>query len=132
MVYRPKYEYLYNEKELKEEINAHKEKVSITEIDNVDAPLIMLNFKRAENELKHAETIFKVSDSKELKKELELLEQDTFYSGVITHAYYAIFYATKALLLKYKVRTRAQTSTKQQWTHLHTILSLTESLILNY
>ncbi|HZX45299.1 MAG TPA: HEPN domain-containing protein [Candidatus Nanoarchaeia archaeon] len=42
-----------------------------------------------------------------LKTELELLEKDTFYSGAIAHAYYAIFYATKALLLKERVKTKS-------------------------
>lgn len=107
MVYKAKYDYLCDEKKLKEEISAHKKIGSIIEEKNIDKPLITLNFKRAENELKHAETMFKVSDNKGLKNELELLEKDTFYSGVIAHAYYSIFYATKSLLLKNKVRTKS-------------------------
>ncbi|MCK5282546.1 MAG: HEPN domain-containing protein [Nanoarchaeota archaeon] len=107
MVYKAKYDYLYNEEELKEKVDAHKEIGSIIEEKNIDKPLIILNFKRAENELKHAETMFKISEDSDLKTELELLEQDTFYSGVIAHAYYSIFYATKAILFKNKIKTKS-------------------------
>ena len=107
MAYKAKYEYLNNEDELKKEIEKHKKIESIFEEKKVDIPLITINFKRAENELKQAETMFKVSEREELKQELELLKDDTFYSGVIAHAYYAIFYATKSLLSKEKIRTKS-------------------------
>jgi len=102
MAYKAKYDYLKDEKELKEEIEEHEKKGSILQEEKEDKPQVSLCFNRAENEFKHAETIFKISERDELKKELELLEKDTFYSGAIAHAYYAIFYATKALLLKIK------------------------------
>jgi len=107
MVYKAKYDYLNNEEELGNEIEEHKNKGSVFEEKKEDQPQVNLNFDRAENEFKHAETMFKISERGELKKELELLEKDTFYSGVIAHAYYAIFYATKALLLKKKIRTKS-------------------------
>ena len=107
MAYKAKYDYLSNEEELNKEIVAHKNNGSIFEEKEIDKPQIELNFMRAGNELKHAETVFKISESEELKKELELIKEDTFYSGVIAHAYYAIFYATKALLLTAKMRTKS-------------------------
>ena len=107
MVYKAKYDYLSNKKELQKEIEKHKDIGSISEEKKEDVSQITLHFDRAENEFKHAEAIYKVSESNDLKRELELLENDTFYSGVITHAYYAIFYSAKALLLKCKVRTKS-------------------------
>lgn len=106
MAYKAKYDYLASEKELKAEIAKHKSKGSITE-ETIDKPVMLLNFLRAENELKHAEAIFKVSESSKLKQDLSLLETDTFYSGAIAHAYYAIFFAAKALLLREGISTRS-------------------------
>ena len=107
MAYKTKYDYLENPQELNKEIINHKSNGSISEEMNVEIPLIRLNLRRAENELKNAEMIFKVSVNDIFKNELGLLKEDTFYSSVISHAYYAIFFATKALLLKEKVRTKS-------------------------
>ncbi|MBI2151265.1 HEPN domain-containing protein [Candidatus Woesearchaeota archaeon] len=107
MVYQPKYDYLSNEEELKRIVEEHQKIGSIITIKEIDYPNITLNFSKAENELKHAEAAFKISFNDSIKKELELLETDTFYSGVISHAYYAIFFAAKALLIKEKVITKS-------------------------
>lgn len=107
MAYKEKYEYLNNEEELQKAIVAHKNNSSIFEEKESAKPEVILNFNRAENELKHAETMFKISENNKLKPELGLLNEDTFYSGVISHAYYAIFYAAKALLMSAKVKTRS-------------------------
>lgn len=107
MAYQSKYDYLSNEKELALLIEEHKKAGSIYEEQKIEESQIRLNFSRAENELKHAEAIFKVSSDSDLKKELELLDTDTFYSGAISHAYYSIFFAAKALLLKIKIRTKS-------------------------
>ncbi|MBW2975017.1 HEPN domain-containing protein [Candidatus Woesearchaeota archaeon] len=107
MAYKARYDYLNNKEELEKEVEEHKTKGSIFEEKEDDQPQVNLNFNRAENEIKLAEAMFKISEKNELKKELELLQEDTFYSGVITHSYYAIFYATKALLLKEKIRTKS-------------------------
>lgn len=106
MVYHPKYDYLNDEKELQKIIEGHKKVGSIIEIKEIDYPNVKLNLAKAENELKHAEAVFKISANNALKEELELLETDTFYSGVISHAYYAIFFAAKALLIKEKIITK--------------------------
>src|SRR3989339_1343430 len=107
MAYKTKYDYLENQPELNKEIINHKFNGSISEEMKVEIPLIRLNLRRAENELKNAETIFKVSVNDIFKNELGILKEDTFYSSAISHAYYAIFFATKALLLKEKVKTKS-------------------------
>src|SRR3989338_6698746 len=98
MGYKGRYEYLSNKEELGSEIEEHKKNGSIFKDNDKSEPQKILNFERAENELKHSEAVFKISESKDLKIKLGLLEEDTFYSGTIAHAYYAIFFATKALL----------------------------------
>lgn len=107
MVYKRKYNYLNNKDELNSEIERHQKIGSIFEDTSISNAQKTLNFNRAENELKHAEAVFKISENNMLKKELNLVDEDTFYSGVITHCYYAIFYATKALLLRITVRTKS-------------------------
>ena len=64
-------------------------------------------FKRAKTELDTAEILDKVSNSKEVKLKFDLLPDSTYYSGVISHAYYAIFYSAKAMLLTNKIETEA-------------------------
>ncbi len=62
---------------------------------------------RASNELFAAQTLHQVSQEGALKKELRLPAPTTFYSSVIGHAYYAIFYAARAALLLEKVEVRS-------------------------
>jgi len=60
-----------------------------------------LYLQRAENELVAAQMLFNVSSNPTLQKEQFKLEKDfTFYSIVIGHSYYSIFYAAKAILIK--------------------------------
>src|SRR3989338_5898169 len=103
MAYKEKYWYLNDEEELRRAIEEHKGNGSISDEKEADKPQIILSFNRAENELKHAETMFKISESNKLKPELDLLDEDTFYSGVISHAYYSIFFGAKALLMNVKI-----------------------------
>jgi len=59
-----------------------------------------LYLNRAENEIKLARIVFAVS--KDQSMQVEVFGEkypDTYYSAVITHSYYAIFYAAKAYLL---------------------------------
>lgn len=49
----------------------------------------------------------KISDDKEMQISLFKTEGDTYYSAVISHAYYSIFYAAKAYLLTKGVKTEA-------------------------
>jgi uncharacterized protein (UPF0332 family) len=63
---------------------------------------------RAENEIKLAKIIFTISDEPIIQKEtFEVKEPETYYSAVISHAYYSIFYAAKAYLLTKGMKTDA-------------------------
>ncbi len=67
-----------------------------------------LSLQRSENELAAAGVLFDVSADRRLQEERFRLEREfTFYSGVISHAYYSIFYAAKALLAAEGVVTAA-------------------------
>ena len=60
---------------------------------------------RASNELVLSEKVKLISDDNEIKEFLKIESKMTFYSSVISHSYYAIFYATKALLLTKDIKT---------------------------
>ena len=66
--------------------------------------LIKLYLERAGNEFRLANILRNLSKS-DIKAELGAEKEDTFYSSVISHAYYAIFYSAKALLLTKKIKT---------------------------
>ena len=67
-----------------------------------------LYLQRAENELVTAQMLFDISSNPELQKEQFKLEKEfTFYSSVISHSYYCIFYSAKAILAKIGVKTEA-------------------------
>jgi uncharacterized protein (UPF0332 family) len=61
--------------------------------------------ERAGNELLAAESLKKLSDEAKAKEDFHISEDTTFYSSVISHSYYAIFYAAKAILLAKGVKT---------------------------
>ncbi len=55
---------------------------------------------RAENEIKLAEIIFVISEKPNIQTEtFKVNEPETYFSAVIAHSYYSIFYAAKAYLL---------------------------------
>jgi uncharacterized protein (UPF0332 family) len=60
--------------------------------------------ERAGNELRLASILKNLSGSKE-KVNFGAEKEDTFYSSVISHSYYAIFYAAKAILLTKNIKT---------------------------
>ncbi len=67
-----------------------------------------LYLQRAENELVAAQMLFDVSSNPILQKEQFKLEKEfTFYSTVIGHSYYSIFYSAKAILIKSGIKTDA-------------------------
>ncbi len=60
-----------------------------------------LYIHRAENEIKLAGIIFTISEEPSIQKEtFEVNEPETYYSAVIAHSYYSIFYGAKAYLAK--------------------------------
>lgn len=67
-----------------------------------------LYLQRAENELVAAQMLFDISGNPLLQKEQFKLEKEfTFYSSVISHSYYCIFYAAKSSLIKIGIKTEA-------------------------
>jgi len=67
--------------------------------------MVEIFLDRADNEIHAAESLKKLSEDLNSKKEFELNENVTFYSSVISHSYYAIFYAAKAILLANGIKT---------------------------
>jgi len=68
---------------------------------------VKIYFERANNEYDVARIMFKISKERELKLDFDVEENETFYSSVISHSYYSIFYSAKALLLTKGIRTTA-------------------------
>ncbi len=63
--------------------------------------------ERADTESLLAEKLILLSEDEKLKTQIKIPLNKTFYSSVISHSYYAIFYAAKALLLTKRIRTQA-------------------------
>lgn len=64
-----------------------------------------LLINRAENEIVTAEKLKRMSEDPEAKTFMEVPQDMTFYSAVISHSYYAIFYSAKAILMKEGIKT---------------------------
>lgn len=62
---------------------------------------------RAQNELNLAMIVLKISEDQKMQVEIFSMKEDTYYSAVISHAYYSIFYTAKAYLLFKGIRTSA-------------------------
>jgi uncharacterized protein (UPF0332 family) len=60
---------------------------------------VKLLLERANNELITAKALKKISEEENLKNDIAIPSQTTFYSSVISHSYYAIFYSARAILL---------------------------------
>ncbi|MFW6233062.1 MAG: HEPN domain-containing protein [Nanoarchaeota archaeon] len=69
--------------------------------------LIEIYLDRSNNELMIAESLKKLSENEKEKINFQLPENISFYSAVISHSYYAIFYVTKALLLTKNIDTKS-------------------------
>src|SRR3989338_5974318 len=67
--------------------------------------MVRIFLDRANNEIFAAESLKKLSEGEKQKIDFNLPENVTFYSSVISHAYYSIFYAAKALLLMKNIKT---------------------------
>lgn len=64
---------------------------------------VKLFMQRAENERDLAKALLDLSQNNGMKNELKLTPDHTFYSAVISHSYYCIFYSARAVLLKEKM-----------------------------
>lgn len=69
--------------------------------------MVEIYLERANNEHLLAEALKKLSETIALKKAFGLPEKATFYSAVIAHAYYAIFYSAKAALFTKRIETKS-------------------------
>jgi len=77
-------------------------------------PIVKLYFERAENEIDLAESILTISDNNDMKKQFNIDASRTFYSGVITHSYYSMFYSVKAYLLSKNISIKSEQGQHQQ------------------
>lgn len=67
-----------------------------------------LYLQRAENELAAGQMLFDISSNEKLQKEQFRLEKEfTFYSSVIGHSYYCIFYSANAILVENNIKTES-------------------------
>ncbi len=63
---------------------------------------------RSENELEIAKVLFKLSNEEKIQKDIfNLDKENTFYSAVISHSYYCIFYSAKTYLLSKGIKLKA-------------------------
>ena len=69
--------------------------------------LIDIYIDRANNEIMVAQSLKRLSEEVNDKLNFNLPEDISFYSSVISHSYYAIFYAAKALLLTKNIETKS-------------------------
>ncbi len=74
-----------------------------------------LYIKRAQNELNLSLIIMKISEDKNMQNTLFKLEEDTYYNGVISHAYYCVFYCAKAYLSLKNIKTEAPEEHKKTY-----------------
>ncbi|OGJ15448.1 hypothetical protein A3K73_04215 [Candidatus Pacearchaeota archaeon RBG_13_36_9] len=75
-----------------------------------------LYLERAENELRLAEIIMQLSVNQDLQvKTFEVRKADTYFSSVISHAYYSIFYTAKAYLIMKGIITKVPEEHKKTY-----------------
>lgn len=85
---------------------------------------ISLYIERSENELDLANVIYIVTSGEKLQKEIFHLDKvQTFYSGVIAHSYYSIFYAAKAYLLIKGIKTKPPSEHKKTYVQFRKLAS---------
>ena len=77
---------------------------------------LKLYIHRAENEIKLAEIIFLISEEPNIQKEtFKVNDPETYFSAVISHSYYSIFYSAKAYLLKKGIKVSAPEEHKKSF-----------------
>ena len=74
---------------------------------SVDSEVELL-IDRAKHEILTAELLNKFSVDSTLKENLNIPSDTTFYSAIIGHAYYAIFYSARAYLISKKIKVPEQ------------------------
>lgn len=75
-----------------------------------------LYLERANNEIKFADIALFVSNNKKVQIDIMKIDiPDTYYSAVISHAYYCIFYSAKAYLAKKGIKTESPEEHKKTY-----------------
>ncbi len=75
-----------------------------------------LYLERARNELKLAEIIMQLSINKDIQAKMsEIDKPETYFSSVISHSYYSIFYTAKAYLITKGIITKAPEEHKKAY-----------------
>lgn len=69
--------------------------------------MVEIFLERADNEILAAQSLMKLSEESKSKEDFQLPSKITFYSSVISHSYYAIFYSAKSILLTKNIKTSA-------------------------
>ncbi len=83
-----------------------------------------LYLERAQNELKLAEITMQLSINKDIQnKILGVDKPDTYFSSVITHAYYSIFYIAKGYLIMKGIVTKAPEEHKKTYDEFKKLVS---------
>jgi len=83
-----------------------------------------LYLERAQNELKLAEIVMQISINKDIQTKIpEIDKPDTYFSSVITHAYYSIFYTAKAYLIIKGIITKAPEEHKKTYDEFRRLVS---------
>lgn len=62
--------------------------------------------ERAQNEINLSEIVLELSLNPNTQTNFKVTKIDTYFSSVISHAYYSIFYSAKAYLLKKGIKTK--------------------------
>ena len=75
-----------------------------------------LYLERASNELKLAEIIMQMSVNKDIQMKIPKIDKpDTYFSSVISHSYYSIFYTAKAYLIMKGILTKVPEEHKKTY-----------------
>ena len=67
--------------------------------------MVEIYLNRANNEILLAQSVKRLSENLEDKQNFNLPSDITFYSSVISHSYYSIFYSAKSILLTKDLKT---------------------------
>lgn len=82
-----------------------------------------LYLERAQNELKLSKIIFQLSSDKDVQiKVFNVSVPESFFSAVITHSYYSIFYSAKAYLMKKGIVTKPPEEHKKTYYELKSLV----------
>jgi len=84
---------------------------------------VKIYLARAENEILLSGNDMKISLDNETKNFLGIPLEKTFFNSVISHAYYAIFYAAKAYLLSFGIKTNPPEEHKKTYEEFRRVVN---------